>query len=80
VILRAARFSGAFASRLAGRARGDCFRRGFAAYPSPRAKWRACSPTRGERAKTTVLWVYLVSCEAERAAGALQSPNVGAPG
>jgi hypothetical protein len=25
------------------------FRRGFAAYPSPRAERRACSPTRGER-------------------------------
>jgi hypothetical protein len=40
----------ALASRMAGRVRGEfLFRRGFAAYPSPRAKRRACSPARGER-------------------------------
>jgi hypothetical protein len=39
---------------MAGRVRGDLVhdaapRESVAAYPSPRAKWRACSPTSGER-------------------------------
>ena len=39
------------ARRLAARVRGDSllFRRASGAHPSPRAKWRACSPARGER-------------------------------